>query len=95
MTFILNVNRHFLLKKTCQISVCFATIFETLFPVQIVRDVPICDVLRKSRLQMWTASDEPCYSDSDCEEQEPYSYRVNGTAALVVLTRNINQYCCN
>uniref|UniRef100_H3BXE6 Glycerol-3-phosphate acyltransferase 2, mitochondrial n=1 Tax=Tetraodon nigroviridis TaxID=99883 RepID=H3BXE6_TETNG len=44
---------------------------------EIVPDVPVCDVLKKSRLQMWAASDEPYHSESDGEEQEPYSYRIS------------------
>lgn len=40
---------------------------------------------------MWTASDEPYESDSDCEEQELHSYRVHNTSALSVFIGDISQ----
>lgn len=42
----------------------------------MTRDVPICDFWKKEGTLTWTTSDDPYHSDSDCEEQELRSYKV-------------------
>ncbi|KAM9742932.1 glycerol-3-phosphate acyltransferase 2, mitochondrial isoform 1-T2 [Menidia menidia] len=44
---------------------------------EIPRDVPICDFWKKEGTLSWTTSDDPYYSDSDCEEQDLRSYKIS------------------
>ncbi|KAM7415945.1 hypothetical protein PAMA_018150 [Pampus argenteus] len=41
------------------------------------RDVPVCDFLKREGTLTWTTTDDPYYSDSDCEEQDLRSYKIS------------------
>ncbi|KAF7665094.1 hypothetical protein LDENG_00155880 [Lucifuga dentata] len=43
---------------------------------EVPRDVPICDFWKRDGPLSWTTTDDPYHSDSDCEEQESHSYKV-------------------
>ncbi|XP_041793794.1 glycerol-3-phosphate acyltransferase 2, mitochondrial [Chelmon rostratus] len=44
---------------------------------EITRDVPICDFWKRGGCLTWTTTDDPYYSDSDCEKQDVHSYKIS------------------
>ncbi|KAM9858597.1 glycerol-3-phosphate acyltransferase 2, mitochondrial [Aulostomus maculatus] len=44
---------------------------------EVPRDVPICDAWKREGTLTWTTTDDPYHSDSDCEEQDVHSYKLN------------------
>ncbi|KAF7200600.1 glycerol-3-phosphate acyltransferase 2, mitochondrial isoform X1 [Nothobranchius furzeri] len=44
---------------------------------EIPKDIPICDFMKRDGALTWATSDDPYPSDSDCEEQDPCSYKIS------------------
>ncbi|XP_013857994.1 glycerol-3-phosphate acyltransferase 2, mitochondrial, partial [Austrofundulus limnaeus] len=44
---------------------------------EVSRDVPICDFMKREGTLVWTTTDDPYHSDSDCEEPESRSYKIS------------------
>uniref|UniRef100_A0A3Q3MHZ8 Glycerol-3-phosphate acyltransferase 2, mitochondrial n=1 Tax=Mastacembelus armatus TaxID=205130 RepID=A0A3Q3MHZ8_9TELE len=68
----------------CQSSHCFAldaidslVCCGILIMEEVPRDVPVCDFWKKDGALTWSTSDDPCHSDSDCEEQDLRFYKIS------------------
>ncbi|XP_070821079.1 glycerol-3-phosphate acyltransferase 2, mitochondrial [Chaetodon trifascialis] len=44
---------------------------------ETTRAVPLCDFWKRGGTLTWTTTDDPYYSDSDCEEQDVHSYKIS------------------
>ncbi|XP_077417288.1 glycerol-3-phosphate acyltransferase 2, mitochondrial isoform X2 [Vanacampus margaritifer] len=44
---------------------------------EVQTDNPICDFWKRDGALTWTTADQPYQSDSDCEEQDSYSYKLS------------------
>jgi len=46
--------------------------------MQVQKDTPACDFMKRQGVLSWAASDNPDQSsDSDCEEPDKHSYKVH------------------
>ena len=62
----------FYMCRTPPLVVCFV-----LHLTQMPKDVPICDFWKREGTLTWATSDDPYHSDSDCEDQDLRSYKVD------------------
>lgn len=54
--------------------------------MQVQKDTPVCDFMKRQGVLSWAASDNPDQSsDSDCEEPDKHSYKVHKPTDLSLI----------
>jgi len=73
----------------CTLTICVLVPVSSSGCGQIARDAPMCDFWKRQGGLSWHTTDDLDHSDSECEEQEVRSYKVN-TLATPIQTHNNN-----